>query len=187
MFYKLIALVFFSLSTILFSNFSFSQVYKCTQNGKVVYQQTQCEGSTSKASEIKIQSTPRNQTDIDNASKTRQTETTTKPKSIDSQEKLSEPASKVSDTLPNEPLKSDMDIYAEDCLNWYKKLLRDPRGAYNSDVVFKNGTIKMKIYATNGFGGYVTKHTACEIRDGKLNDTWTKNLAKDYKWPPYSN
>jgi hypothetical protein len=45
----------------------------------------------------------------------------------------------------------------------------------------------MKIYATNGFGGYVIKDAAYEIIDGKLNDTWTRNLAKDYKWPPYSN
>ena len=68
------------------------------------------------------------------------------------------------------------------CLVWYRPLLRDPHGAYYTNLAKEKRVFSMDLHATNGFGGYVIKRAACEIHNGKLNDAWTKNHAKWGGW-----
>lgn len=80
------------------------------------------------------------------------------------------------------PTKSQMEVEADMCLAWYRPLLRDPKGAYYTNISKEKRVFSMDLHATNGFGGYVVKRAACEIHNGKLNDAWTKNHAKWGGW-----
>lgn len=75
-----------------------------------------------------------------------------------------------------------MDAEADMCLAWYRPLLRDPNGAYFTNVRKAQRVLSMDIHATNGFGGYVVRRASCEIHNGKLNDSWTKIHAKREGW-----
>lgn len=68
------------------------------------------------------------------------------------------------------------------CLAWYRPLLRDPQGAYHSNVSKAQRVVSVDIHATNGFGGYVVRRASCEIHNGKLNDSWTKIHARRAGW-----
>ena len=80
------------------------------------------------------------------------------------------------------PTRSPLEVEADMCLAWYRPLLRDPRGAYYSNISKEKRVFSMDLHATNGYGGYVIKRAACEIYNGKLNDAWTKNHAKWGGW-----
>jgi hypothetical protein len=80
------------------------------------------------------------------------------------------------------PPKSAMDLEADMCLAWYRPLLRDPVGAYYTNTAKSKRVFSMDLHATNGYGGYVIKRASCEIHNGKLNDAWTKNHAREGGW-----
>ena len=80
------------------------------------------------------------------------------------------------------PTKSGLDTLADICLDWYRPLLRDPRGAYYRDATYRNSVLDFTVFGTNGFGGYVSKVAACEIRAGALDEGWTRTLAKRHGW-----
>lgn len=83
---------------------------------------------------------------------------------------------------PAAAAKSPLDREAELCLAWYRPLLRDPAGAYYTEPSKEGRVVSMTVHATNGFGGYVTRRAACEILQGKLNETWTKIHAERGGW-----
>ena len=76
------------------------------------------------------------------------------------------------------PLEREADM----CLDWYKPLLRDPNGAYVKQVMKDKRVLSMDVHATNGYGGYVIKRASCEIHNGQLNESWTKNHARRGGW-----
>lgn len=76
------------------------------------------------------------------------------------------------------PLEREADM----CLAWYKPLLRDPNGAYVKQVAKEKRVLSMDVHATNGYGGYVIKRASCEIHNGQLNESWTKNHARRGGW-----
>lgn len=80
------------------------------------------------------------------------------------------------------PAKSALEREADACLSWYKPKLRDPAGAYYSELSKEGRVVKITVHATNGFGGYTTKEAACEIYNGRLNTDWTKIHAKRRGW-----
>ncbi len=80
------------------------------------------------------------------------------------------------------PRKSVLEIEAEQCLAWYRPLLRDPAGAYYREPSKESRVLSITVHATNGFGGYVPKRAACEFVNGKLDDGWTKIQAKRANW-----
>ncbi len=189
MFCRRIILSIFSVLTVFLSNACFGQVYKCSINGKFVYQQVPCENSSIKDNQVKIQTTPHiEKSTSSNNQNAGDANTKSKSEITKDKDKVSEPPKKI-DAQPSEPEMPDTNIYVEQCFNWYRKLLRDPRGAYTSKVSNNNGsgTLLMTIHATNGFGGYVVKEAACEFRDGHINDPWTKDYAKEFGWYPYAN
>lgn len=80
------------------------------------------------------------------------------------------------------PQKSELERLADACLEWYKPMLRDPRGAYHRDAQLGSSVLQMTIYATNGFGGYTSKSAACEIKRGQVDDGWTRIHAGRGGW-----
>ncbi len=78
--------------------------------------------------------------------------------------------------------KSPLDREAEECLNWYRPLLRDPAGAYYTAPSKDRRTVTITIHATNGYGGYVLKSAQCDFNQGALDGSWTKIRAKDLRW-----
>ena len=84
--------------------------------------------------------------------------------------------------FPTPAAKSPLETEAEMCLAWYRPLLRDPQGAYFTNIAKERRVLSLDVHATNGYGGYVIKRGACEIYNGKLNDAWTKNHAKWGGW-----
>lgn len=80
------------------------------------------------------------------------------------------------------PAKSALEQEADACLSWYKPKLRDPAGAYYSELSKEGRVVKITVHATNGYGGYTTKEAACEIYNGRLNADWTKIHAKRRGW-----
>lgn len=75
-----------------------------------------------------------------------------------------------------------LDIDADACLAWYLPKLRDPNGAYYKNPRLDKRVLTITLYATNGYGGYVSKEAACEILDGRLDDSWTKTHARRGGW-----
>ena len=80
-------------------------------------------------------------------------------------------------------MKSALESQADQCLAWYKPLLRDPASAYYSSPKFEDKRVlRMTLHATNGFGGVVTRMAACEFDNGKFSDDWTKIQARRLEW-----
>ena len=78
--------------------------------------------------------------------------------------------------------KSELELQADRCLDWYRPLLRDPRGAYTSGSAYEKGVLSLTIHATNAHGGYVPQSAACEFRNGVLDEGWTQIHAKRHGW-----
>lgn len=83
---------------------------------------------------------------------------------------------------PTAPQKTMLEVEAEQCLAWYRPLLRDPAGAYYREPSKDARVLSITIHATNGYGGYVPKRAACEFVGAKLDDGWTKIQAKRAGW-----
>ena len=83
---------------------------------------------------------------------------------------------------PAVPQKTMLEVEAEQCLAWYRPLLRDPAGAYYREPSKDTRVLSITIHATNGYGGYVPKRAACEFVNGRLDDGWTKIQAKRAGW-----
>lgn len=83
---------------------------------------------------------------------------------------------------PQAPAKAALEQEADLCLAWYKPKLRDPAGAYYTNVSKEKRVLAMTVHATNGYGGYVTKEAGCEIHNGQLNPAWTKIHAQRGGW-----
>lgn len=84
---------------------------------------------------------------------------------------------------PAVPAKSALEAQADQCLAWYKPLLRDPANAYYTEPKFEDKRVlRMTLHATNGFGGFVTRMAACEFDNGKFSTDWTKIQAKRLEW-----
>ncbi|WHZ11751.1 MAG: hypothetical protein OJF60_002190 [Burkholderiaceae bacterium] len=84
--------------------------------------------------------------------------------------------------VPQPVAKSQLVADADQCMEWYRPRLRDPRGAYYDSPSRDNRVLSIRIHATNGYGGYVTEDAACEIYNGQLDDDWTKIHAKRRGW-----
>ena len=84
---------------------------------------------------------------------------------------------------PAAPVKSAVELQADQCLAWYKPLLRDPASAYYSSPKFEDKRVlRMTLHATNGFRGVGTRMAACEFDNGKFSDDWTKIQARRLEW-----
>jgi hypothetical protein len=147
-------------------------INKCTINGKVVFQDTACPGkgetlvvkpASGRSSSAPVHATPPAQVPDTNANAPSQPAQAPAP-------------------APVVAAKSPLEVEADLCLAWYMPLLRDPKGAYYTNISKEKRVFSMDLHATNGYGGYVIKRASCEIYNGKLNDAWTKNHAKRGGW-----
>lgn len=144
-------------------------VYKCTApNGSVVYQDAPCTG---KGEEISLPpalvSTP---------PAPRQDTAPAAPAHTDTPPPAPAPA-------PGVVAKTQLELDADHCLDWYKPLLRDPKTAYYSNPSRNNRVVSMDLHTTNGYGGFVVLKASCEIYAGKLNESWTREHARRAGWP----
>lgn len=80
------------------------------------------------------------------------------------------------------PPKTELDRQADQCLNYYRPLLRDPAGAYHSNVSKDRGEVTIRLHAKNGYGGYVSKSATCEFKNDELDADWTKIHAQRAGW-----
>jgi hypothetical protein len=78
--------------------------------------------------------------------------------------------------------KLSLEAIADKCLDWYRPRLRDPRGAYQREARLDKTVLHLTIYATNRFGGYVSKAAACEVKGGDLDVSWSAIHAKRLGW-----
>lgn len=86
-------------------------------------------------------------------------------------------------TVPTSTQKPELQIKADKCLAYYRPLLRDPAGAYYTDADLDGRTITIKLHATNGFGGYITRVSSCEFdKNDELDRDWTKIHAQRGGW-----
>ena len=151
-----------------------AQVYRCKSGGKVQYQQSPCEATGGTGGELKIPS-----------SATRSLPPSP-VKPVESPPPDAAPSSPPQPPAPSfqaaEPKKTHLETQAEMCLNWYRHFLRDPRGAYYRDASKEKGVLRLVIYATNGYGGYVQRSAACEFKGRQLDQDWTTIHAKRAGW-----
>ena len=145
-------------------------VNKCTgPDGKISYQETPCAGQ---GGELKIRQQG--------------------SQAIAVEKKASSPVVAASQTpvsstpAPPQPIRaqrSELDIQGDQCLAYYRPKLRDPAGAYASDLRMDKTVLTMKMHATNGFGGYVTREVSCEFKqNGEIDTDWTKIHAQRVGW-----
>lgn len=152
---------------------SFGQVFRCTVNGQPVYQQAACAATASSGTEIKLNVAP--------AASPKATSLTPRPEPAPA---VAVPAPAPAPPPPFPPQRSELEAFADTCLEWYRPLLRNPQGAYYRDAVHAQNVLSLAIYATNGFGGYVRRAAACEIKNGKLDAAWTRIHAQRAGWQP---
>ncbi|MEG0920640.1 MAG: hypothetical protein RSG22_04430 [Comamonas sp.] len=145
-------------------------INKCTgPDGKVSYQEQPCAGQ---GGELKIR--PQGN-----------------PTPTPAPAKTASPVAGSASTAPAAPVtpqhaqapKSELQMQADQCLAYYKPKLRDPSGAYHTDVQMDKTVLSLKMHATNGFGGYVTREVSCEFKqNGELDADWTKVHAQRIGW-----
>lgn len=151
-----------------------AQVYRCTVNGQPTYQQAPCETAGGTGVQVRIKAPPLSS----GTPPARPASVAAAPPAASA---ASAPAAPPT-APPRAPVKSDLERYADACLDWYRPRLRDPAGAYHRGAALDRGVLTLTLYATNGFGGYVDKRAACEVKDGKIDDGWTKIHAKRLGW-----
>lgn len=149
-------------------------INKCTIDGRVVYQDADCPGkgetltvrpASGRGGAAQAPSTAPVQDPGANANAASQSPQAQTPAPT------SAPAAR-----------SPLEVEADMCMAWYRPLLRDPKGAYYTNLSKEKRVFSMDVHATNGYGGYVVKRASCEIHNGKLNEAWTKNHAKWGGW-----
>ena len=146
-------------------------VNKCTgPDGKVSYQEQPCAGQ---GGELKIrpQGNP--------------TPTPAPAKTASPLAASTAPAAPAAPVVPQpaQAQKSELQMQADQCLAYYKPKLRDPAGAYHTDASLDKTLLTMKMHATNGYGGYVTRKVSCEFKqNGELDTDWTKIHAQRIGW-----
>ena len=145
-------------------------INKCTgPDGKVTYQEQACPGE---GSELKI--------------KPQGTAAPVQPAQKKPAAPVAAPAPAAAAAPPPQQArvqKSELEMQADQCLNYYKPKLRDPSGAYFSEPSMDKTVLTMRMHATNGFGGYVTREVSCEFKpSGELDPDWTKIHAQRIGW-----
>jgi hypothetical protein len=144
-------------------------VFRCQdKDGKTVFQQARCEDKGLKGSELTLRA--------GNMVAALPPAASTPSPPPGKQEPPPQPVVQSAPPTPRNPR-------ADACLNWYRPLLRDPMGAYYTEVKLEERSVTMRLHATNGFGGYVSKQAACDFDvGGKLDDGWTKIQAERLGW-----
>ena len=145
-------------------------INKCMgADGKVSYQEQPCQGQ---GAELKIrqQGSPI-------------AAPTTEKKPVAPSEVPVRAAAVAPSAQPVRAQKSELETQADQCLAYYKPKLRDPSGAYHSEAAMDGSVLSIKMHATNGFGGYVTRQVKCEFKqNGDLDADWTKIHAQRIGW-----
>ena len=95
-------------------------------------------------------------------------------------------------TPPPQPVaagtqQSPLDREAAMCLDWYRPMLYNPKGAYLTKPSKEGRVVKMTLHGTNVYGGVVTKEASCEILNGKLDNDWTQIHADRLGWGKKQN
>ncbi len=77
---------------------------------------------------------------------------------------------------------SRLESDGQTCMSWYSQFLADPWDA-RYRVVEVDGTVfSIDIHASNGYGGRSVMRASCEIKNGRLDQGWTKIHAKRGGW-----
>jgi hypothetical protein len=153
-----------------------AQVFRCTVQGKQVYQQAPCEDTGGKGQRMNLPASsgspaPKPATGDSAAA------------SYPASPPVSMPAEQSGGGKNVDPeRKAPLDEQADACLEWYRPRLRDPRGAYFRDASAEKGVVTITIHATNGYGGYTTKTAVCEFKNGKIDVDWTNIHARRNGW-----
>lgn len=144
-------------------------VNKCTgADGKISYQEAPCAGQ---GGELKIRQQGTQAAPIE------------KKPVMPASTSAAAPASTAAVQQPVRPQRTELELQGDQCLAYYRPKLRDPAGAYVSDLKLDKTVLTMKIHATNGFGGYVTREVSCEFKqNGELDPDWTKIHAQRIGW-----
>ena len=146
-------------------------VVKCQDaKGKVTYQQTMCPDSLQSQPIPTLPRAPRTVT-LDPALLSMEKDTS--PTLTPAPSELPAP---VATAKPGLEPEGDM------CLEYLKPLLKDPGSPYYRNLQ-KDGTVlSMELFAKNTLGGYTSKPAACEIKNGRLDEGWTKIHLKRLGW-----
>lgn len=95
-------------------------------------------------------------------------------RSMDEAERLRRPSA----SAPGSPL----EVEAAQCLDWYRPLLADPRGAYYSSPSKDARVLSITIHVPGVRGGVDVRDAACEILNGRLDEGWTRIHAERRGW-----
>lgn len=155
-------------------------INKCTgKDGKVVYQEMACE-RTSQSESVRVFA---GQGDAPTRP------VPAKPMSSSAAEAApsntaapQRPAAQEAASLGPQTTASNEEIVSQ-CLNWYRPRLKNPAGAYADGVTRVGSVLHLTVYGTNSFGGYVGKKAACEVKNGQIDNDWTKIHAQRAGWP----
>jgi len=148
-------------------------MYRCEQDGRVVFQQAPCEKTAQQQTQIKLPTARVGTVPVQPPP----------PKAVPEQPRTAEDQSQPRPAQAgNSAPKTAAQRMADQCLDWYRPKLRDPRGAYHGEVSTDRNVVKLTIYATNGYGGYVDRAAACEFKGGDIDQGWTNIQAKRLGW-----
>lgn len=150
-----------------------AQVFKCSVDGATVYQARPCATAGGTGQEVKLHVAP-----------------AAPPAALVTPLPTAKPATPAPAAEPTPspgattiaPPKPWLEAEADACLAWYRPRLRDPRSAYHRNPTKDGRVLTLTLYATNAFGGYLTKSAACEMKGGEVDDGWTKIHAERLGW-----
>lgn len=77
---------------------------------------------------------------------------------------------------------STLEKEAAICLGYLKPRLSDPRSAYVGNISKAGTVLKMDLYTKNQYGVHSPAPVACEIKNGRLDEGWTKIHLERLNW-----
>ena len=77
---------------------------------------------------------------------------------------------------------SRLDEDGENCMAWYQRFLSDPEDVRYRIVSVEGTVFTIQIHARNYYGGRTVMRASCEIKNGRLDNGWTKIHAKRDGW-----
>ena len=78
--------------------------------------------------------------------------------------------------------KETLEKEATICLEYLKPRLNDPRSAYVGNIRKEGTVLKMDLYTKNQYGAHSPAPVACEIKNGRLDEGWTKIHLERLNW-----
>jgi hypothetical protein len=156
-------------------------IYRCTVNGRTVYQQSACASAEQEAARLEPGAAPNAVKATATASAPVATPAAAASVPTSNPSPGTAPAT-VAGSLGPTATPGQLDAEAARCLAYLKPLLRDPTSATVSAPQRDGRVLRLTVNANDGRGRMQQRDAACEFVNGRVDDSWTQIQLKRLGW-----